>query len=43
MSRNLFFYPAELENRQVRVYIDRENMRHYYVDVENVIPEVEIH
>lgn len=43
MSRNLFFYPAELENRQVRVYIDRENMRHYYVDVENVFPEVEIH
>lgn len=42
-SRNLFFYPKELEGRQVRVFVDKANMKHYYVDVEGLVPSVEIH
>jgi hypothetical protein len=42
-SRNLFFYPAEFENGQIRVYVDRENMSRYYVDVDSLIPDVQIH
>jgi len=42
-SRNLFFYPGELAGRQVRVYVDRTNMDHYYVDVDSLVPEVEVH
>jgi len=42
-SRNLFFCPAETENRQVRVYVDPENFSRYYVDVESLVPDVEIH
>lgn len=42
-SRNLFFYPAELLGSQVRVYIDPDNMSHYYVDVENAASNVQLH
>jgi len=42
-SRNLFFYPAELENRRIRVYTDRNNLNRYYLDVESLLPDVEIH
>lgn len=42
-SRNLYFYPEELQGKQLRVYVDRENWKHYYVDVESVLPDVRIH
>ena len=42
-SRNLFFYPAELIGGQVRVYVDRENMKRYYMDVENAIQSMPAH
>lgn len=38
-SRNIFFYPAELLNRQVRVYTDRNDMRKYYVDVDGSVSD----
>jgi len=42
-SRNLFFYPAELENRPIRVYVNRENMKDYYVDVDGQLADVQTH
>jgi len=42
-SRNLFFDPVELEGRQIRVYVDHGDMDHYYVDVESVVPDIQVH
>jgi len=42
-SRDLFFYPAELEGKQIRVYVEQGNMSHYYVDVESVVPDIQVH
>lgn len=42
-SRNLFFFPAEFEGRQIRVYVDRENMNLYYVDTDHLLPDVQVH
>ncbi len=39
-SRNLNFDPASLlKDHMVRVYVEGENFRHYYVDIDEVLPE----
>lgn len=42
-SRNLFYFPEELSGNQIRVYVDPDNMKHYYVDVASVLPRVEVY
>ena len=42
-SRDLFFYPAELEDQEIKVYVEQGNMDHYYVDVESVVPDIQVH
>ncbi len=43
-SRNIYFDPtAILMDAQVPVYVDQGNYRHYYVDVDAVLPEVQRH
>jgi len=42
-SPNLFYYPAELLGSPVRVFVDPENLRHYYVDVDDALPDVQLH
>lgn len=42
-SRNLFFYPGELAGKQVRVYVDLDRMKRYYVDVEGFVSDVQVH
>jgi hypothetical protein len=32
-SRNLFYCPSEFIGRQVKVYVGRDDLKHYYVDV----------
>lgn len=40
-SRNLNFDPAPLlKDQMVRVYVEGENFKHYYVDIDSVLPEV---
>lgn len=40
-SRYLYFNPEPLlKDRYVRVYVDEENFRHYYVDIDEVLPNV---
>ncbi|MGN0377779.1 MAG: hypothetical protein ACI4ED_09095 [Suilimivivens sp.] len=40
-SRDLFFNPSELlKDQMVRVYVDGENYKHYYVDIDEVLPNV---
>ena len=40
-SRNLNFDPAPLlRDQMVRIYVEGENFRHYYMDIESVLPEV---
>lgn len=34
-SENLPYYPAELIGKEVKIYVDRENFSHYYVDVQD--------
>ncbi len=43
-SRNIFFDPtAILMDARVPVYIEKGNYRHYYVDVDSLLPEVRRH
>lgn len=40
-SRNLNFDPAPvLRDQMVRVYVDGEDFRHYYMDIDSVLPTV---
>lgn len=40
-SRNLFFDPAPLlKDQMVRVYVEGENYGHYYMDIDEILPEV---
>lgn len=40
-SRDLFFDPTNLfKDQMVRVYVDGENYRHYYVDIDEILPNV---
>lgn len=40
-SRNLYFDPSPLlRNQMVRVYVQGEDFKHYYVDIDEVLPEV---
>ena len=40
-SRDLFFNPTDLlKDRMVKVYVDGENYKHYYVDIDGVLPNV---
>lgn len=40
-SRNLYFDPAPLlKDQMVKVYVDGENFKHYYVDIDEVLPKV---
>ena len=40
-SRNLMFDPGEfLKDNMVRVYIEGENYKHYYVDIDEILPKV---
>lgn len=40
-SRDLFFDPTDLlKDRMVKVYVDGENYKHYYVDIDEVLPNV---
>lgn len=40
-SRNLFFDPgALLRSQQVKVYVDGEDFKHYYVDADEILPRV---
>ena len=40
-SRDLFFNPTDLlKDRMVKVYVDGENYKHYYVDIDEVLPNV---
>lgn len=34
-SENLPYYPEELIGKAVKIYVDRENFSHYYVDVQD--------
>lgn len=43
-SRNLNFDPAPLlRDRMVRVYVEGDDFRHYYVDIDEVLPAVIAH
>lgn len=43
-SRNIYFDPTSiLMDANVPVYIERGNFRHYYVDVDALLPEVQKH
>lgn len=40
-SRNLNFDPTPLlTDQMVRVYVEGENFKHYYMDIDSVLPEV---
>lgn len=40
-SRNLNFDPASLmRDRMVRVYVDGDDFKHYYVDIDSLLPTV---
>lgn len=40
-SRNLYFDPAPLlKDQMVKVYVDGENFKYYYVDIDEVLPKV---
>lgn len=40
-SRNLSFDPTPpLTDQMVRVYVEGENFKHYYMDIDSVLPEV---
>lgn len=40
-SRDLHFDPRELlKSQQVKVYVDGEDFKHYYVDIDEVLPKV---
>lgn len=42
-SGNIMFNPGDLTHREVSVFVDPQNFNHYYVDLESVLPEVEMH
>ena len=43
-SRGIFFNPEGLFKDQfIRVYVDRDDFRKYYVDIDSVLPEVRNH
>lgn len=40
-SRNLFFDPVPLlKDQMVRVYVEGEDYKHYYMDIDEVLPKV---
>ena len=43
-SKNLFFNPDRLlTDTMVKVYVDGENFKHYYMDIDEVLPKVYEH
>ena len=43
-SRYLYYNPESLlKNNAVRVYVDNNNYKKYYVDIDEVLPKVENH
>ncbi len=43
-SRNIYFDPTAIAmDAMVPVYVDTDNFRHYYVDIDSVLPEVQRH
>lgn len=40
-SRNLYFNPSALfKDQKVKIYVEGEKFRHYYVDIDEVLPKV---
>lgn len=40
-SRNLLFDPSSLlKDQRVKVYVDGEEFKHYYVDIDEILPKV---
>lgn len=42
-SGNIMFFPGDLTGRMIRVFVEPGNFNHYYVDVDSVLPQVEMH
>lgn len=43
-SRNIFFYPAGMmKNNMVKIYTRPDNFKKYYMDVDEILPEVQMH
>jgi len=42
-SENLMFYPIDAKDTDIRVYIDPQNMDHYYVDTSSLTDDIIIH
>lgn len=42
-SENIMFNPGNLTGQYVRVYVEPGNLNHYYVDIDSVLPKVEVH
>ena len=43
-SRDIFFDPQTLlKSEQVRVYVDNDNFKKYYVDIDEILPNVVTH
>ena len=43
-SRNIFFYPAGMmKNNMVKIYTRPDNFKRYYMDIDEILPEVQMH
>ncbi len=42
-SRSAFIEPQLLQDTKIKVYVDGENYKNYYVDIDEVIPTVYEH
>lgn len=43
-SRNIFFYPAGMmKNNMVKIYTRPDNFKNYYMDIDEILPEVQMH
>lgn len=42
-SQDLFFYPQDVLDKDVRVFVDRANFENYYVDTESLFGVVQRH
>lgn len=43
-SRNIFFYPAGMmKNNMVKIYTRPDNFKKYYMDIDEILPEVQMH
>lgn len=42
-SKNIMFFPRGLVGSTVRVFVDPQNFKNYYVDIDSMLPQVQIH